>query len=144
MTEQLKRLIRRHNELAKIAKQPTLESWVHDVESLRQKTVALRCKTRKGSLADAAAELLCRIEYVERSDLPRGESNKFEPGSLPADVSFRTVGLPLAEIERLLHRRFPESLVSNNTLRWYATKIRRGGGGDRLVGRVLPDRRDRP
>lgn len=141
MTDQLKRLIRRYNELAKIAKQPALDSWDHDVESLRRKVVALRCKTRKGSLADAAAELMCRVEYVERSDLPRGESNRFKLGSLPVDVDFRTVGLPLAEIERLLHRRFPESLVSNNTLRWYATKIRRGGGGKRLVGRVLPERR---
>ena len=143
MTDQLKRLIRRYNELAKFAKQPTLESWDHDVESLRQKVVALRCKTRKGSLADAAAELMCRVAYVERSDLPRGESNRFEPGSLSADIDFRTVGLPLDEIERLLRRRFPESLVSNNTLRWYATKIRRGGGSERLAGLVLPNTRPR-
>lgn len=144
MTDQLKRLIRRYNELAKLAKQPKLECWDHDVESLRQKVVALRNKTRKGSLADAAAELLCRVEYVERSDLPRGAQNKFKPGTLPGNVAVRTVGLSYREIERRLRERFPESLVTHGALRWYGTKIRRGGGGERLAERMLPSRRDRP
>jgi hypothetical protein len=140
MNEEVTRLIHRHNELAKLAKVPPLEVWDHDVESLRQKVVALRGKVRSGSLADAAAKLLCHVHFEERADRPKGEANKYKKGSLPKSTPHRTVGFSYREIERRLRGRFPESLVTEGTLRWYATKIRRRTQ-ERFVGKTLPDRR---
>lgn len=140
MNEHLKNLIRRYNELARIAKQPELKHWDHEVETLRARIVKLRATVRNGSLADAAAKLLCQVDHLERIDLPRGEHNKFKQGTLPRNVAFRTVGLSYREIERRLRERFPECLVTHGALRWYATKIRQRSQ-QRFAGLELPGRR---
>jgi hypothetical protein len=100
----------------------------------------LRSKAKPGYMGDAAAKLLCHVKFIERLDLPRGESNRYKPGSLSANVACRTVGLSYAEIERRLRERFPESEVTNNTLRWYAAKIA-DPSYSRFSGMCLPQRR---
>jgi hypothetical protein len=144
MRAELKQLIDRHNEFAKIAGLKTIRSWSDDPRKLAKKVYSLRIKashvgvSEAEALKHAAVRLLCHIDYVEKRAFKAGDDNQFKVGSVPSDEC-RTVGLAYEEVRRRLRQLYPECGVSVHSLRWYVSHIREGDYGER----VLPQRRPR-
>lgn len=94
-----------------------------------------------GTVKHEALRLLAAVDYYERRDEPRGESNRTSSSDRLKGVKYDSVGLSYAEILRRLRERFPEAGTSVACLRWYAVHTR--GGDEGYEGVVLPYRRPR-